>query len=150
MSKTVLFKTIQLSIQKLFHFKLVCSLNVKIVLFQAMLFSISAQFSSIWPIDRTLSSATTSSQCGPGSNGNEGILCVPQSSSIVLFNTIRSNITHLFACRQMVPNIVPYHSLSQLYALRDERQVTVHLQFCGELVPGFVKNSILPSCMVPI
>ena len=40
------------------------------------------QFSSIWSIDRTLSSATTPGQIGPGSNGNEGILCIPQSPSI--------------------------------------------------------------------
>ena len=29
------------------------------------------QFSSIWPIDRALSGATTPGQSGPGSNGNE-------------------------------------------------------------------------------
>ena len=38
--------------------------------------------SSIWPIDRTLSSATTLDQSGPVSDGNEGILHIPQSSSI--------------------------------------------------------------------
>ena len=38
--------------------------------------------SSIWPIDRTLSGATTLGQSGPESNGNEGVLCIPQSSSI--------------------------------------------------------------------
>ena len=43
---------------------------------------ISIQFSSIWSIDGTLSGATFPSQSGPGSNGNEGILCIPQSSSI--------------------------------------------------------------------
>ena len=43
----------------------------------------STQFSSIWPIDKTLSSATTSGQSGPGSNGNEGVLYIPQSSSII-------------------------------------------------------------------
>ena len=37
---------------------------------------------SIWPIDRTLSGAITLDQSGPGSNGNEGLLCIPQSSSI--------------------------------------------------------------------
>ena len=42
----------------------------------------STQFSSIWPIDRTLSGATTPSQCGPGSDGNEGVLHIPQISSI--------------------------------------------------------------------
>ena len=35
-----------------------------------------------WPIDRTLSGATTLGQSGPGSNGIEGVLSVLQSSSI--------------------------------------------------------------------
>ena len=34
---------------------------------------------SIWPIDRTLSSATTQDQSGPESNGNEGVLHIPQN-----------------------------------------------------------------------
>ena len=38
--------------------------------------------SSIWPIDRTLSGATTPGQSGPGSNGNEGVLHIPKISSI--------------------------------------------------------------------
>ena len=38
--------------------------------------------SSIWPIDKTLSGATTPGQSGPGSDGNEGALHIPQSSSI--------------------------------------------------------------------
>ena len=33
-------------------------------------------------IDKTLSSATTPSQGGPESDGNEGVLYIPQSSSI--------------------------------------------------------------------
>ena len=40
------------------------------------------QFSSISPIDRTLSGATILGQYGPGSNGNEEVLCIPQSPSI--------------------------------------------------------------------
>ena len=35
---------------------------------------------SIRPIDRTLSGATTLVQSGPESNGNEGVLYVPQCS----------------------------------------------------------------------
>ena len=35
-----------------------------------------------WCIDRTLLSATTPSRSGPGSDGNEGVLCILQSSSI--------------------------------------------------------------------
>ena len=54
----------------------------KTVLFQTIQFSISTQFSSIWPIDRTLSGATTPGQSGHGSDGNEGIRDIPQSSSI--------------------------------------------------------------------
>ena len=38
--------------------------------------------SSIWPIDRILSGATTLGQSGPGSDGNEGVLYIPQISSI--------------------------------------------------------------------
>ena len=38
--------------------------------------------SSIWPIDRTLSGATTLSQIGPYSNCNEEVLRIPQNSSI--------------------------------------------------------------------
>ena len=40
------------------------------------------QLSSIWPIDRTLSVATTQGQSGPGSDGNEGVLHTSQSSRI--------------------------------------------------------------------
>ena len=38
--------------------------------------------SSIWCIERTLSGTTTQGQSGPRSNGNEGVVLVPQSSSI--------------------------------------------------------------------
>ena len=37
---------------------------------------------SIWPIDRTLPGATTPGESVPGSNDNEKVLCIPQSSSI--------------------------------------------------------------------
>ena len=38
--------------------------------------------SSIWPIDKTQSGNTTSGQSGPGSDGNEGVLSIPQISII--------------------------------------------------------------------
>ena len=44
-------------------------------------FGISTQFNSR-PIDRTQSGATTPSQILSGSNGNEGVLHIPQRSSI--------------------------------------------------------------------
>ena len=39
-------------------------------------------FCYIWPIDRTLSGAITSSLSGPGSDGCKRVFCIPQSSSI--------------------------------------------------------------------
>ena len=59
------------------------------------------QFSSIWPIDRTLSGATTPGQSGPGSNGNEGALRIPQSSSITGTSTSDCLVSY------------PRHSLGQ-------------------------------------
>ena len=59
---------------------------ISTVLFQTIQFSISTvsmSNSSIWSIDRTLSGATTPGQSGPQSNANEGVLCIPQSSSII-------------------------------------------------------------------
>ena len=47
-----------------------------------ILFSINTQFSSFWPIDRTLSGATALGQSEPGSDGNEGVLCIPQGSIV--------------------------------------------------------------------
>ena len=54
----------------------------KTVLFQKIQLSITLLFSSIWPIDRTLSGATTLGPSGPGRNGNKEVLRIPQSSSI--------------------------------------------------------------------
>ena len=56
-------------------------LYIQTVLIQTIQFSISTQFSSIWSIERTLSGATTPGKSGPGSDGNERVLCIPQSSS---------------------------------------------------------------------
>ena len=72
-------QTIQFIISIVFVFK---QLNAKIVLFQTIQFSISTLFSSIWPIDRTLSGVATPGQSGPGSNSNERVIHIPQSSSI--------------------------------------------------------------------
>ena len=66
---------------KQFYFKQF-RLAYKTVIFQTIQFSISTLFSSIWPIDRSLSIATTKQPKWPGSNGNEGVLRISQSSSI--------------------------------------------------------------------
>ena len=54
----------------------------KTVLFQTIQLSISTLFNSIWPIDRTLSGATTSCQNEPESDGNKGVLRILQSPKI--------------------------------------------------------------------
>ena len=77
--QTVLFQTIQLSISINFCLHSVKCKNSQL---QTIQFSVITQFSSIWPIGRTLSGATTPGQSGPGSNSNEGTLSIPQSSSI--------------------------------------------------------------------
>ena len=40
------------------------------------------RFSTSWPIDRTLLGTTTPDQSKAGSDGNEGMLRIPQSSNI--------------------------------------------------------------------
>ena len=77
----------------------------KTVLFQTV------QFSSIWPLDRTLSGATTSGQSGPGSNGNKGVLCIPQSSSITGASTSDFLVSYLG------------HSLGELYPFAEMQSV---------------------------
>ena len=52
------------------------------VLFQTTQFSISIEFCSVWPIDRTLSGAITPGQNGPENDGNKEVLCIPQNPSI--------------------------------------------------------------------
>ena len=56
--------------------------NVKTVLFQAIQFSINSHFSFIRRIDRTLSGATTPDLRESGSDGNKGVLRIPQSITV--------------------------------------------------------------------
>ena len=79
-----MFQMIQLDRRRIFVYT---QLNVKTVLFQTIQFSISTQFSSIWPIDRILSGATTPGLSEPGSDGNKGVLCIPQSFNITETST---------------------------------------------------------------
>ena len=51
--------------------------------------------SSIWHIDRPLSGATAPGQSGPESNGREGVLHIPQSSSITEASPSDSWVSYL-------------------------------------------------------
>ena len=44
----------------------------KVVLFQVIQFSMNTPFSSIWPVDRTLSGAIIPGPYGPGNDDYEG------------------------------------------------------------------------------
>ena len=57
------------------------------VIFLIIQFRVGALIFSIWPIDRILSDATPPGQIGPRSNGNEGVLHIPQCSSITEIST---------------------------------------------------------------
>ena len=54
--------------------------------------------SYVWPIDRILSGATSLDQSEPGNDGNEGVLRIPQISSITgasytrLFNVLSGTL----------------------------------------------------------
>ena len=80
----------------------------KTVLFQTIHISLSTQFISIWPIDRTLSGDTTPGQSRPGND--ERVLRIPQSSSFVtnrLFSVISRTLvggcpTPLHRCIQCI------------------------------------------------
>ena len=57
-------------------------LNVQTALLQTIQFSTRTQFTSVWPIHRSLSWATTLDQSRPGSDGKKRVLHIPQNSGI--------------------------------------------------------------------
>ena len=46
----------------------------------------------IWPIDGTLIGSTTPNQSGPKSNGNEGVLCSPQTVGLKPHHQIQFSV----------------------------------------------------------
>ena len=77
-------------------------------------------------MDRGLSGATTPGQSEPGSNGNEGMLSIPQSSSITetwLSNCLVSYLGHLlwgltpFAEKLLVYSTAPADRAKEILGL---------------------------------
>ena len=122
MSKQFYFKIIQFSIST----QVQCQ---KILLFQTIQFIISTQFSSIWPIDRTLSTVTIPGQTGPRSDGNEGVLRIPQGSSFIEASPSDCFVSY------------PGHSLGCLTPQQRNSRYILQLQPTGPLIGG-----ILPLC----
>ena len=60
----------------------ITQLNYQTVLFQTIQFSISHLFALSLSVKKFYFGATTPGQSGPGSNGNKGVVCITQSSSI--------------------------------------------------------------------
>ena len=67
MSSTVLFQIIQFSISTQFKH----TVKFKNNQYETIQFSVITQFSYIWPIDGTLSGASTPGQSGTGSDGKK-------------------------------------------------------------------------------
>ena len=55
---------------------------------------------TIWPIDRTLSGASTPGQNGPGSDSNKGVLDIPLSSSIIVVSRLDCLVSYPEHSRQ--------------------------------------------------
>ena len=86
MLKTVPFQIIQITMSTQFKCKYdLIVKNISISSYSVYSYnSVQRKYfvRSILPIDRALSGATTPGQSGPGSNGNEGVLCILPESSI--------------------------------------------------------------------
>ena len=102
-TQTVLFGTVQYSISTVSM--------LKIIIFQTIQFSICIQFSPILLIDRTLPGNTTPYQSGPGSDGNEGVLRIPQSSCITVAPPSDCLVSY------------PWHSLRESYHSEEKQSV---------------------------
>ena len=61
------------------------------------------QFSSIQPKDRAVSGATILGQSGPGSNGNERMLRIPQNSNITGTSPSDCLVSYLFGWGGLTP-----------------------------------------------
>ena len=86
-------------------------LYLQTVLFQAIQSSINTQFSSIWPIDWTLSGSITPGQSGHESDGNKRILRIPQSFSITVASPSDCFVSY------------PGHSLGESYLSAEMQSV---------------------------
>ena len=110
--------------------------------YQVIQFSISTQFHSIWPIDRTLSGATTPGQSRPGSDGNEGVLHIPESSSITgtsASDCLVSYPGHSLGRGQSYP--LRREAVSVLYSPSWMGRVCVQKLF-GYIVNGYIEQYI--------
>ena len=89
---------------------LIEAFQVLVTEFSPIKICISKHFTCIWSIDKSLSGATTPGQSGPGSDGNEGVLRIPQISSITGIwpsDCLVSYLGHRYAEMQSVYSTAP-------------------------------------------
>ena len=130
--KTVLFQVIQFSISMRFKCQNSSILNNSVEHKYALWMQKNSKlsklwFSSIWPIDRTQSDATTLGQSGLGSDGNKGVFHIPESSSLI--GTLPSDC------------LVSYYQDTQrgLTLLLRCRRCILQLQLTGQLIFFFLR-----------
>ena len=83
---------------------------------------------SIWPIDRTLSGASTSSQNGPRGNGNEDVLHIPQIATSS--DCLISHREHLLGGGILSfyrDAVGVFYSCSRLGWTREEKDKSTHI-----------------------
>ena len=140
-SQTILIQTIWLSISIVFVHT---ELHVKTFQFKKNQFSIRTQFSSIWPIDKTLSGVTNPGQSGPRSDGSDGVLRIPQSSSLtgaspseILVSypghSLRG-LTPLQRCSRCILQLPLTEQYSELNVLFQIIQFSISIQFICQTV----------------
>ena len=103
-------------------------LNIKTVLFQTVQFSISTQFSSIWPIVMTISGATTLDQSGPRINGNGRVRFILQNSRIT--GTSPSDCLVLYRGHSLVW-VLPSAAKKSVYFTTPTDWANFTYAFCG-------------------
>ena len=79
------------------------------------------QFSSIQPIDRTLSGATTLKQSGPGSDGNEGVLSLNFQQYWNLTIRLFRGLTPLQRCSRCILLLMPTGSARWTIETNEDR-----------------------------
>ena len=124
----------------------------KTVLFKVIQFSISTQFISIWPIDRTLSGASTPGQSGPGSDGHKEVLRIPHISSITgasPSNCLVSYPRQIWRCERIKRNIKRTYQKKILRCVLTCRKLTGVSIFCtkGSILKKISVSFIVRFCL---
>ena len=143
---TLLLTTIWITDQeRVFHYikrilsqEIICNFFIAYVIKVEKMVIILLKY--IWPINKTLSGATTPNQSGPGSDGNKGALRIPQSSSITETSSsdcLVSYLGQLSAEKQSVYSTAPADWVSQKYSTQFKTpHPTQRVSYAGHSLGG--------------